>query len=220
MQTCLLCKHPSGEIDSPKKLSRTFYHCEVCDLIFAEPAQFLQREEEKHRYEQHKNGIEFQGYVDFLNQAIAPALPLLNDKMHGLDFGCGPNPTLSVILRQHGISCDNYDPLFFNEIPQTAYDFIFATECFEHFFDPQKEITCIQKLLKPQGLLIIMTEKWETLSAFPNWYYIKDTTHVCFFHSKTMDYIATRYGFELLDSQNPRVTMMRKINPKFSIRKS
>jgi SAM-dependent methyltransferase len=210
MQTCLLCNQPSVEILSPKKLSRTFFHCEVCQLIFVDSSQFIKKEEEKHRYAQHKNGIQYPGYVQFLNQALEPALPLLNNKMHGLDFGCGPNPTLSVLLGQHGIRCDDYDPLFFNNLPDTAYDFIFATECFEHFFDPKKEILRIHELLKPQGLLVIMTEKWGILSDFPNWYYIKDVTHVCFFHSETMDYIANEFGFELLSSENPRVTIMRK----------
>lgn len=36
--------------------------------------------------------IQYKGYVDFLNQAIEPAYPLLSRHMYGLDYGCGPVP--------------------------------------------------------------------------------------------------------------------------------
>jgi len=40
--------------------------------------------------------------------------PLLGDNhdLHGLDYGCGPGPTLSVMLREKGFKMADYDPFF------------------------------------------------------------------------------------------------------------
>lgn len=189
---------------------RAYTKCNKCLLIFTEPSYLPSEKSEKERYLTHKNGIQYKGYVDFLNQAIEPALPLLSKAMLGLDFGCGPTPTLSVILEQKGFTCDNYDPLFFPELPEKKYDFIFATECFEHFFFPAKEIQRINKLLKPGGILIVMTEKWKTAEAFSSWYYARDSTHVSFFHNQTFGFISEKFGFETIESNNKRVMLLQK----------
>ena len=210
MVTCPLCLNKESFliIDGPD--SRAYRECEKCRLIFIERRFLPSKKSEKERYLTHQNGIQYKGYVNFLNQAIEPALPLLTKQMEGLDFGCGPVPTLSVMLEQKGFSCHNYDPIFFPEVPGEAYDFVFATECFEHFFSPAKEIQLIKNLLKPEGIMIIMTEKWESEAAFSTWYYAKDSTHVSFYHHQTFDFIATKFGFTRLESNNERVMILQK----------
>lgn len=210
MVICPLCfnKEAFTVVDGPD--SRAYRGCNKCKLIFTETRFQPSKQSEKKRYLTHKNGIQYKGYVDFLNQAIEPALPLVSQNMQGLDFGCGPTPTLSVILEQKGFSCDDYDPIFFPELPDKEYDFIFATECFEHFFFPAKEIQHIKKLLKPTGVLIIMTEPWKSAEAFNSWYYAKDSTHVSFYHNHTFDFIGEKFGFEKLESENERVILFKK----------
>ncbi|MDZ7743703.1 MAG: class I SAM-dependent methyltransferase [Bacteroidota bacterium] len=210
MLICPLCdnKESFAAVKGPD--TRAYKCCKKCRLIFAE-ARFLPSEKsEKERYLTHENGIQHKGYVDFLNQAVEPALPFLSSDMQGLDFGCGPVPTLSVMLEQKGFTCDDYDPLFFPGLAAKEYDFIFATECFEHFFSPAKEIQRINNMLKPGGILIVMTETWKSTKAFGSWYYAKDFTHVCFFHEQTFDFIAEKFGFELLQSRDERVKLLRK----------
>jgi len=73
---------------------------------------------EEARYKAHQNSPQDAGYVRFLNQAITPALPYLNGSMRGLDYGCGPTPTLSGLLNAHGLYCENYDPYFFTASPE------------------------------------------------------------------------------------------------------
>ncbi len=210
MVTCPLCFN-NKEIKVIKGPdSRAYHSCEKCKLIFTESRFHPTKTQEKERYLTHQNGIQYKGYVEFLNQAIEPALPLLTKKMKGLDYGCGPVPTLSVLVHQQGFSCDDYDPFFFPQIPADKYDFIFATECFEHFFKPAKEISKITKLLTPGGILVVMTETWESAEAFQTWYYAKDVTHVVFYHSRTFRFIAEKYGFELLKSNNERVIILQK----------
>ncbi len=210
MVVCPLCfnKKSFTMVHGPD--ARTYRGCNKCRLIFTETRFLPSARDEKKRYLTHKNGIQYPGYVKFLNQAINPALPLLSEDMEGLDFGCGPTPTLSLLLKNQGYKCNNYDPIFFPVLACKHYDFIFATECFEHFFFPEKEIKKIHNLLKPGGLLIIMTETWNSIDAFSNWYYAKDTTHVSFYHNHTFRFIAEKFNFESLDNISQRVILLKK----------
>jgi len=189
---------------------RTYYLCAQCSLIFVDPCQFLPPNEEKQHYATHQNHLQNEGYVHFLNQIVEPMLPHLHASMRGLDYGCGPGPTLSLLLKQQRITCDNYDP-FFADMPLCPpYDFIFATECFEHFFRPADEMKRITEWLKPGGLLGIMTERWTTIEQFKTWYYTKDPTHVCFYHTITLDYICQKYNLVLIWQDAKRAAIFRR----------
>jgi hypothetical protein len=67
----------------------------------------------------------------------------------------------------------------------------------------------IKNLLKPGGLLIVMTETRKMTEAFDGWYYAKDFTHVSFFHSHTFGYISEKFGLEVVESNNDRVILMQ-----------
>ncbi|PKP46530.1 MAG: class I SAM-dependent methyltransferase [Bacteroidetes bacterium HGW-Bacteroidetes-11] len=189
---------------------RGYHHCVNCSLIFANPEHRFPPEKEKLRYEQHDNGIHNPGYVDYLNQIIVPALEYINSEMTGLDFGCGPAPTLHLMLDQRSIHCDVYDPYFFPDLQTKTYDFIFATESFEHFNTPANDISRISELLKKDAFLFVMTQKWTTPELFRVWSYARDATHVSFFHDKTFDFISEKYGFELIENAHPRIVILKK----------
>ena len=207
---CPFCKNkgPFGQFTD--RQNRMLNKCERCYLVFVENRYLPEHNKEKLRYELHNNSIEDEGYVQFLMQAIEPALMFLNHKAKGLDYGCGPSPTLSQLLVQKGYTCKNHDPLFFPEFPEGPFDFIFATECFEHFFDPAKEMERIILLLKTHAYLIVMTSLWHNSTNFANWYYTQDYTHVSFFHENTFAYIAKKYGFEIVFTYHKRIIILKK----------
>lgn len=216
MTICPMCLNKSSfsQVSGPDH--RIFLSCDKCKLVFTATSFQPKRKEEEKRYKQHKNGIQYPGYVKFLNQAIEPALPFLLKKMKGLDYGCGPTPTLSLLLERQGYTCENYDPIFFPDLPEGPFDFIFATECFEHFFFPAREMQKIKNLLSPEGFLIVMTEKWTKPELFARWYYAKDSTHVSFYHADTFLFIAEKFKFNILESNNPRVVMMQISESSFN----
>ena len=207
---CPLClnKKQFTKVKGPD--TRAYLECNRCNLIFTEIQHLPTAKNEKKRYLTHNNGIEHPEYVEFLNRAIVPSLNYINTQMKGLDFGCGPTRTLSQLLSKQNLSCENYDPFFFPELPEGPFDFIFATECFEHFFFPSREIKKLYELLKPEGILTIMTEKWTSLEKFSKWVYAKDNTHVSFYHEKSIHYIINKYGFTLLESNHPNVVILQK----------
>jgi len=212
MIACPLCFNEvfSSEIKGPSR--QLFHYCENCRLVFSEKQDLPNRQNEKERYLKHENSIQNKGYVRHLNQAIHPALPYLRENMRGLDYGCGPVPTLNRLLEKKGLNCEFYDPIFFPEHPLGRYDYIFATECFEHFFSPDAELHKLTHLLESGGILIVMTTLWEDIDKFEAWKYAQDPTHVVFYHQKTFEFICAKYGFELLANHNNRVIILRKQN--------
>lgn len=210
MIPCPLCFNEisSPEIEGPS--GQEFHLCENCKLVFAEKQDLPHPQDEKERYLEHENSIHDEGYIKHLNQAIQPALTYLNKNMRGLDYGCGPVPTLNRLLAKKGLDCEFFDPLFFPEFPLGKFDFIFATECFEHFFRPEAELNKLSNLLETGGILIVMTTLWEDAGKFKSWKYAQDPTHVVFYHRETFEFICRKYGYELLTNRENRVLVLRK----------
>ena len=207
---CPLCLSSKEFLNISGPDKRRYTCCENCFLIFTDTSYQLSKKEEEKRYKTHKNGIQYPGYVKFLKQAIDPSLPFLEKEMKGLDFGCGPEPTLNLLMQQEGFHCDAYDPIFYPDLSQEKYDYIIATECFEHFYLPARDMQKINSLLKKDGILTIMTELWTNRSQFSKWYYAKDPTHVSFYNERTLNYIAEKYNYTIVSEDNPRVTVMKK----------
>lgn len=207
---CILCTSKHTELLEVKKDPRTYFLCHGCFLIFADSTHYLSPSQERERYLEHDNGLHQAGYVHFLQRIIQPSLEYITPAMQGLDYGCGPVPTLSKLLAQQGIQCYDYDPLFGFDHPLESYDFVFATECLEHFHQPAVEWQQISGLLREEGVLGIMTEQWETLEAFQTWYYKRDLTHVCFYHARTFEYVSTYFGFALLYRDRNRSIILKK----------
>ncbi len=124
---------------------------------------------------------------------------LLPETRRGLDFGCGPGPTLSVMFEEQGHTMDVYDLFYYQNrsVFERSYDFICTTEVVEHLQSPQKEIDRLFNLLRPTGLLGIMTKLVIDKSAFARWHYIQDLSHICFFSQDTFRFLATKYHAEV-----------------------
>lgn len=208
---CPLCKS-NNTIFLPNQFKeRIFYKCQDCSLISSHFKDLPDQAKEKSRYLQHGNSEENKGYIHFLEQIIEPLRTYLTNDASGLDYGCGPTPVLAGMMHNKGYHCDVYDPFFYPKIPVNNYDFITATECFEHFHDPSRDLEKITALIKPGGVLAVMTETWQAIDTFHKWSYIRDFTHVCFYHECTMHWIAQRYGLKLINNDGKRVFIFAKV---------
>lgn len=209
-EQCPLCGAGGPFATVEDRVRRRHRACGRCRLLFVEDAFLPMPGPEKERYAKHNNGPHDAGYVAFLRQALDPTLPLLRPEMRGLDYGCGHYPTLGTLLAAEGYACENYDYYFYPEMPEGPFDYLFATEVAEHFHRPARDWAKMAGLLKPGGLLTAMTAPWTTFEEFATWGYASDETHVCFYRGETFDWISGAYGFERLESGNPRVFLLRK----------
>ena len=178
---------------------RDYYKCNGCDLIFVPPSFYLSADKEKKRYDLHQNNPYDLGYVEFLSKLLDPMINKLNPGAVGLDFGSGPTPALSLLFKKAGYPMDVYD-IFFNKdetVFTKAYDFITATEVFEHLHHPLTELIKLWSMIRSGGYLGMMTSLVTNEAGFPDWRYKDDLTHVCFFSPATMGWLANQIGAEM-----------------------
>ncbi|GAB2803296.1 class I SAM-dependent methyltransferase [Halomonas shantousis] len=179
----------------PQGRQRDYWQCGVCDLVFVPPHQRIGPTEEKAVYDRHENSPEDAGYRRFLGRLFEPLDARLAPRSAGLDFGCGPGPTLSVMFEEAGHAMSLYDP-FYAPAPHVldaTYDFITATEVVEHLFVPGETLAKLIDRLHPGGWLGLMTKRVSSREAFADWHYILDPTHVCFFSESTFRFLAHRH---------------------------
>lgn len=205
---CLLCKSNHTHLFT-KGENRIYMHCNECDLVFVPPAYFISETEEKAKYDNHQNSIENQGYVDFLNRLLIPLQSFLPPNAKGLDFGCGPGPTLHQIMKQNGFEMDLYDYFYHpdQKIFTRKYDFITMTEVIEHLHHPYETLHTLWNMLKPGGVFGIMTAF--RVEEFQNWYYKRDLTHIAFYSPKTFSHIAQKLDAKRIIPQSGVVILQK-----------
>ncbi|MDG2116078.1 MAG: class I SAM-dependent methyltransferase [Porticoccaceae bacterium] len=190
---------------------RAYQQCEVCQLVFVAQQYQLSTAEEKAVYDLHQNRPDDLGYRRFLDRLATPLLGALSVPSDGLDFGCGPGPTLSLMLEEPGHQVALFDPFYANNpaLLNRNYDFITATEVVEHLSRPGFELDRLWRLLKPGGLLGIMTKQVIDRTSFATWHYKNDPTHISFFSQATFSYLAEVWDASL-EYMGDDVIILRK----------
>jgi len=181
-------------------------------LVFADRQTLLTANEELAQYRLHQNELTDLGYRRFLQRLATPLLSALPaQKRKGLDFGCGPGPLLALMLREAGHDMAVWDPFFAKDdaVLLEQYDFICCSEAIEHFVNPAQEWSLWLSLLKPGGILAIMTKRYSSAEAFVYWHYKNEPTHVSFFSEHTFAYLAGRDGFRLQVVDKDVVLLLR-----------
>lgn len=193
--SCPLCQTPAAPLFYRGR-QRPYLRCEQCRLIFVPPAYFLSAAEEKAEYDLHQNSPHDRSYRRFLSRLFDPIRRRLPPHSHGLDFGSGPGPTLSVMFEEIGHTVTIYDPFYAPDqcVFDRHYDFVTASEVVEHLHDPRAELERLWACLRPGGLLGLMTKLALDRTAFARWHYRQDRTHVCFYSRDTFHWLAHQWG--------------------------
>ena len=210
MTCCPLCQSNFSSMLIQHR-QRTLYRCGTCQLLFFLNSTHLSPTEEQRQYDLHQNSPQDERYRKFLSQLSTPLQNILKPKSIGLDFGCGPGPTLSVMLEEAGHSVKLYDPFYEpnQSVLSGKYDFITSSEVFEHLHQPGQEIQTLINCLKRDGILAIMTQPPPADSELPQWHYLIDPTHVCFYSARTFEWIAKHWNLKILHHERA-VVIFRK----------
>lgn len=191
---------------------RPIHACPVCDLRFVPAAFHVSSEQERARYKLHRNSPSDAGYVRFLSPVVEALRRALPPEAGGevLDYGAGPEPVLVGLLRAAGYAASGYDPFFGSSgAAGRACDAVVSTEVFEHFRAPGADIERVVRLVKPGGVLVVMTALYEG-QDLATWHYSHDVTHVAFYSAATVSWIARRWRLELLETDGRRLTVLRR----------
>lgn len=192
---CPLC-HTRNSHPFHEDGQRAYLQCRTCDLIHVPSRHRLSREDEKAQYDFHENDPDDPRYRAFLNALFEPMRDRLSPGARGIDFGAGPGPALAAMFREAGFPMAIYDPFYAadRDVLNRTYDFLTCTETAEHFFDPYTEWQRFRQLVRPGGLIGVMTRFRLSDHSFADWRYKDDPTHVCFYSPETFEWIGRRYG--------------------------
>jgi len=214
MHKCKICKSETNII-LDKQFKQKYYSCPACEFIFLEESKILSPEEERKDYLTHNNTLKNSGYVkmfkDFIEKAI---IPFVKPGSSVLDFGSGTGPVLAHLLKELKYKVDIYDPYFSPEKvhENKNYDLITSTEVIEHLKDPIKTLRELKDLLKPKGILSIMTLFHpRDEGKFLNWQYKREKTHIGFYTPMTMQHIAYILELKILNLNEKNICVFRKV---------
>jgi SAM-dependent methyltransferase len=222
-----LCKICSGSVRTIcyHQSDVNYYYCSNCKFLFLDDKKILPVEQEQERYLRHTNTLEDTGYVDmlktFIDKSITPFHPNIKT---ALDFGSGPGPVLSQLLREMGYETDIYDIYFAPErvYPGKTYDLVTCTEVLEHLKTPLETMRMLKDRLNPGGIFAVMTlfhpvyELSSTADQLPcekffeAWWYRRDPTHISFFRPETFYYIAKSLDLTILMMDQKNTVSFRK----------
>ena len=194
---CIVCKNQKA-VDFKNIKQKRYWKCSYCEAIFLDKEFYLSSNDEYKHYLTHNNDVNDPRYKQFLSNLMLPLIERIKLNSIGLDYGCGPGPALSLMLKEKGYKMFNYDPFFHPEKRNLLkkYDFISCTETAEHFHNPFGEFTRFSELLNNNGTIGIMTNFHSKQDIFENWYYINDPTHVVFYNKKTFQIIAKIFDWD------------------------
>jgi len=213
MNSCKICSNATSLIEDKKKLLY-YYRCTSCGFVFLDEAQRVDKIREKKQYDQHNNSLENEGYVAMFDKFIDLSItPYLQNIQTALDFGSGPTPVFSELLKRRGLEVDIYD-LFYapkKVYEEKSYDLITSTEVFEHLSKPLEVLELLTKHLNSNGYIVLMTKfPPKEDDAFLNWWYRRDPTHISFFTPKSFEIMAEKVGLKLLKTINGNIALFQK----------
>lgn len=193
---CPLCEAPRPRFRHQDR-SRCYIECTQCGLIYVPRSAHLSRTLELERYRLHENDVDDAGYRRYLAPLAEAILGSTGPGARGLDFGCGPGPALARMLEAAGRQMTLYDPFFSPDEGawSAEYDFIVASEVFEHLHHPRAELDRLFGVLRGGGVLGVMTCFVPQFEAdFAKWHYLNDLTHVCFYGRAVFEHIASHWN--------------------------
>lgn len=211
-EPCKICGHETEWFQDPKGIA--YHYCQFCQFISKDAQSLISNEDEFKIYNNHNNSIEDDHFVAYFKNFIDDAIMgYCGAGRSGFDFGSGPSPVLALILqRDYGFSMDCYDLFYlpFKIYEGKQYDLVTSTEVVEHLEHPMETFRLLKSLLKPEGVLAIMTLfHANDQTVFLNSNYRRDKSHIGFFTPRTMAVIADLLGLEILACDNYRHTTFK-----------
>ena len=192
MPDCPLCQAPESS-----GFVQNYLSCAECGGIYLPGEHLPTPEKEKQRYLEHNNDVSDPRFRQFVSPLTKAVTTNHNPLERGLDFGAGVAPVITAMLREQGYAIEPYDPFFHpdHQLLASTYHYITCCEVIEHFHNPEAEFRRLHNLLKPAGILYIMTLLYDDSIDPAHWHYLRDPTHVFVYRKETIEWIANRFGY-------------------------
>ncbi|MGB0894396.1 MAG: methyltransferase domain-containing protein [Parashewanella sp.] len=203
MLVCPLCHHSAQWFMQDKK--RSYFSCKQCEFIFADPKSHIPSKVNTTTTSEQKQLVSFllSGINNIELQNAAP--------LNILNFGQTIEQQHMSKLNRSRHNLKQFNPLYpahSNELTQ-QYDLIACHQILSKLSQPAKEWQLLQRLLKPNALLVIEVPILSNIEQFHCWPNKKALQHIAFYHANTFQFIAHHFNLELVYQQK-NLVLLRK----------
>ncbi len=171
----------------------------------------------RNRYLLHRNSREDKGYIAFLSDIIDRSLAVAGPGVRDVvDWGSGPEPVCSALLRERGYHVQAWDAFFDveKEPSPLSCDLALCVEVAEHFAAPRDDFLRLAAKLRPGAFLALHTAQVpEADTDFITWWYQEDPTHIVFYSEKSLQRLGFSAGLVFMGIHEKRLAIFRKPLP-------
>jgi SAM-dependent methyltransferase len=192
-----------------KKTPKIQFHLDpITHLVMKDRNHWISMPAAKARYDTHHNGEDNFEYIAYQKRIFDDFIGIYLKPGKSMDYGCGEGAVLKQFIEDLSV----YD-LFYHpdqSVFKQTFDNIILIEVVEHFEHPIEEFKRLNERLSPGGRLIIQTQFYEDFEAIQTWWYVRDTTHVAFYHLDTFKYLCERFNLKLIYTDNKSRVVLEK----------
>lgn len=218
---CKICNGTTKKFDSGFVLNKyhiDYFQCEKCGFVQTESPYWL-KESYSDAISVSDTGVMSRNII-FSKLATIIISLCVNTKRDFLDYGGGYG-IFTRMMRDNGFNFYWYDKYatnlvargFEGSIYDKKYEAITSFENFEHFENPIEEI---EKIFSLTDFVLFSTELITVPAPYTNnwWYYcLEHGQHISIFSNKTLEYIAKKYGYNLISNgRNLHIFSKKKLN--------
>ena len=202
------CCEDRRRVAGPLSGRSVIYHrCPACALVFTGDFDTWDREDFRtHIYNDSYAGVD-PDYAEDRPAASALLIgSLLGEACHGLpvlDYGGGDGALAALLIGQHGMAAEVYDP--FNPTcdvpPHRLFPLVTCFEVLEHTPDPRATIFEIAGLVQEEGIVVFSTllHPKDFMQRGLDWWYVAPRNgHVTIYSAQALRALWTELGFQLV----------------------
>ncbi|WP_103582082.1 class I SAM-dependent methyltransferase [Campylobacter concisus] len=218
---CKICNGLAKKFDHGFILNKyhiNYFQCEKCGFVQTENPYWL-KESYSDAISVSDTGVIARNII-FSKIATFVMSSCVNTKCDFLDYGGGYG-IFTRMMRDNGFNFYWYDKYAINlvargfegSISDKKYEAVTSFENFEHFENPIEEI---EKIFSLTDFVLLSTELVTVPAPSTNnwWYYcLEHGQHISIFSNKTLEYIAKKYGYNLISNgRNLHIFSKKKLN--------
>ena len=232
MSNCIICGSSQYKILFKKNEAQThrIVKCLGCGLMYADPQEKIDSEliaekkdslqfidlDNQYVRKQFNQLADYKRITEFINNTKPQKGSLLEIgtnigvflnhlKEHNWNVsGVDPDVRYSLYAKKH-FGIDIFPGLLESaHFKKSCFDVVIMLHVIEHFYNPAKELGIINRILKPGGLLVIETPKYDTLMfnlLKKRERSISCDSHLYFFTTETLRKLTEKHGFRIIKKE-------------------